>query len=68
MTIEDVELDEEEIKVYDWRMEWLKAGGWSKRKAELLAGTDIDYRTANDLLAKCVEKGYSEEFALDLLL
>lgn len=64
-----VELSPDAAKVINWRQEWFRAGGFSKRNAELLATTPtIDYRYANRVLADAVAKGYDEDFVMKLIL
>lgn len=64
MVDEEVELD----RVILWRLQWLRAAGWSRRNAQLIASdTKVDWRFANDLLKNCKEKGYDEDFAMKLL-
>jgi hypothetical protein len=65
---EEVELDRESIRVVEWRLQWLRAGGFNKRNARLIAESDIDWRYANELLKNCKAKEYSETFVMDLLL
>ena len=67
-TTEEVELGRECVKVYEWRLQWLRAGGFNKRNAKLLAGSDIDWHYANDLLKNCEAKGHDQNFVMDLLL
>lgn len=55
--------------VIAWRLEWLRAGGFNKRNARLIANQPtIDWRYANEVLTNCKAKGHSEEFAVNLIL
>jgi len=48
---DDTVIDPEERRVIEWRMEWLRAAGYSKRNARVIAErTSIDWRFACDLL------------------
>ena len=68
MRTEEVELDRESIRVVEWRQTWLRAGGFNKRNARLIAESSIDWRYANDLLKNARAKGHDEKFVIDLLL
>jgi len=49
--MEVIELSEEAEKVIDWKKEWLRAAGYTKRNASLIASSsEIDYRLACDML------------------
>lgn len=65
---EEVELDRESIRVVEWRLQWLRAGGYNKRNARIIAESPIDWRYANELLSNCKRKGHDEKFVMDLLL
>jgi len=66
---EFVQLSPESARVINWRQDWLRSGGFSRRNAELLATTtEIDYRYANRVLADCKRQGYDEDFAMKLIL
>jgi hypothetical protein len=65
---EEIEVDREAYRVYEWREQWLRAGGFSKRNSALLASTAIDYRYAIKLLADAKRNGYDESFVMGLLL
>ena len=65
VTDREVEL----ANVIAWRIEWLRAGGFNKRNAKLIANTPaIDWRYANQVLNNCKSKGYDESFAVNLIL
>lgn len=64
---EEVELDREVIRVHEWRAEWLRVGGFTKRNANILAGSDIDWRYANQVLKACKAKGFDEDFVMELI-
>jgi len=64
----EVEVDREVVRVFQWRADWLRVGGFNKRDANILAGTDIDWRYANEVLKHCKEKGYDDTFVMNLLL
>jgi hypothetical protein len=59
---------EEVVQVREWRVQWLRAGGYTKKNAELIAKSQVDWRYANSLLESCKAKGYSEDFVIKLLL
>lgn len=63
----EVELDREAVRVIEWRMEWLCGAGYTKRNAQLIATSEIDWRYACDLLENCKKKGYDEQFVMELL-
>lgn len=67
MKTEEVELDRESIKVMEWRAAWLRAGGYTKRNANILACGSIDWRYANKVLHDCEEKGYDQDFVMKLI-
>lgn len=54
-------------KVYEWRLSWLRAGGFSLPNARRIADSHIDWRYANKLLENCKAKGHTEEFVMELL-
>lgn len=58
----------EVARVFEWRVQWLRAGGYSKKNAELIAKTPLDWRYANEILEACKSKGYDEKFVMDLIL
>jgi len=61
------ELEPESVRVYEWRLEWLRAAGFTKRNAAKIANSDIDWHYACDLLKNCEEKGFDQAFVMDLL-
>lgn len=62
------EIQDEAVKVYEWRYEWLRAGGFNKRNARILAESPVPWRFAVDCLKHAKAKGYDEKFVMDLLL
>lgn len=60
--------DEEAVRVFNWRMEWLTRAGWSTKNAATIADSDIDYKYANRVLADCKRVGKNQTFALSLIL
>lgn len=58
----------ESNRVVIWKMEWLTHGGFSKRNAELIATSKVDYRYAIDVLNSAKQKGYDEDFVIKLIL
>lgn len=67
MKTEEVETDREVIKVMEWRAGWLRAGGFTKRNANILACGSIDWRYANKVLKDCLDKGYDQDFVMTLI-
>jgi hypothetical protein len=67
MQTEEVETDREVIRVLEWRAGWLRAGGFTKRNANILASGNIDWRYANKVLHDCEEKGFDQEFVMELI-
>ena len=67
MTTEDVEVEREVVRVYEWRFTWLVSGGFSKRNAALIASSDLDWRYAVNLLRNCKDKGHTQDFVMKLL-
>jgi len=66
---EEIELDQEAIKVIEWRTDWLRAGGFTKRNARIIGeDTRIDWRYANEVRKNCVSKGFDEDFVMKLIL
>lgn len=61
------ELDSEDTRVYEWRLEWLRAGGFTQVNAIKIANSDIDWHYANDLLKNCEAKGFDQAFVMGLL-
>lgn len=61
------ELSSEAVKVYEWRLEWLRHGGFTKHNAIKIADSDIDWRYAVDLLKNCEAKGFDQAFVMGLL-
>lgn len=58
----------EAANVLEWRLSWLRHGGFNKRNARVLAENPrIDWRYANNLLANAKRKGYDETFVMNLL-
>jgi hypothetical protein len=49
----EIELGLEEQRVIEWRLQWLRHGGYSKKNAKLIAHSRIDWRFATDLLNNC---------------
>jgi len=65
---DDTELDPQAKKVIDWRIEWLRDAGYSKRNARLLAeDISIDLHYACDLIRNCTARGFNETFVMNLL-
>lgn len=57
MSSPEVELENETTKVVKFRQEWLRAAGYSKRNAELIASDlDLDWHFAHDLRKKCSDE------------
>ena len=49
--------------VIEWRIAWLRSGGYNKRNATIIANRPaIDWRYANEVLTNCKYKGYDEDF------
>jgi hypothetical protein len=49
--LDEIELSPEATKVIEWRKEWLRAAGYTKRNSSLIASSStIDYRYACDML------------------
>lgn len=66
---DEIELDPEAQKVINWRVEWLRHGGFTKRNATLLASReDCDYRYYNRVLADCKAAGFDEDFVMTRIL
>lgn len=63
----EVERDREVVRVYEWRLQWLRHGGFNKRNANRLAGSEVNYKYAIKVLNDCKDKGYDEEFVMRLL-
>jgi hypothetical protein len=57
----------EYVRVQEWRVQWLRAGGYTKKNATLIAKSNIDWRYANDVLLHAKEKGYDEKFVMNLI-
>lgn len=54
---DDFEIAPERRKVIDFRLEWLRAAGYTKRNAELIASDlSIDWHFACDLRQRCVDE------------
>jgi len=61
---EVVELSQEAAKVINWRQQWLRAAGYAKTNAELIAtSVEIDLHFACDLL----KNGCTENQAMEIL-
>ena len=58
----------ESTKVYEWRMQWLRAGGYTKKNANIIAKSHLDWRYANQILKSCEAKGFDEKFVMNLIL
>jgi hypothetical protein len=58
----------EEARVINWRSEWLRAAGYSKRNVELLATSKVDLWFACDALTHALARGYDEDYVINLLL
>lgn len=66
--VEEVEADREVVRVFEWRADVLRVGGFTKRDANILAGTAIDWRYANQVLKHCKAQGYDDTFVMNLLV
>jgi hypothetical protein len=67
--VEDaVPLSDEETRVIQWRRQWLLSGGFSKRNAELIATSKVDFRWAIQTLQNGKDKGFDEDFMMRLIL
>jgi hypothetical protein len=65
VTMAEADMSPETLRVFRWRLEWLRDAGYSAPNAEKLAlRTDIDWHDARDLLRTCG----SQEQALSILL
>lgn len=52
----ETEIDSEDERVIEWRLQWLRHGGYSKKNAKLIASSKIDWRFANQLLKRCPDE------------
>lgn len=64
----EVEQDLESLRVLEWRVAWLRAGGYTKRNANRIASTTVDWRHANRVLKDAQAKGYDQDFVMELIL
>ena len=52
--LDETELYPESERVIQWRLDWLRAGGYSNKNARLIAAAvHVDWRFANNLLESC---------------
>jgi hypothetical protein len=58
----------ESIRVHEWRVQWLRAGGYTKKNANIIAKSHLDWRYANEVLKSCEAKGFDEKFVMNLIL
>ena len=62
--IEGVRLAPEALKVVQWRNEWLRAAGYSRRNAKKIAyATEINWHIAYDIRKQCD----NEELCMEVL-
>jgi len=62
--LDEIELSPEATKVIDWKIEWLRVAGYTKRNSSLIASSpEIDYHIACDML----KQSKDEELCMRIL-
>ena len=66
--VTDELIEVEQDRVIQFKVQWLVYAGFSKRNAELIATSDVDWHSAIDLLDRVKKKGYDDEYVVKILL
>lgn len=58
----------EAVRVREMKIQWLLAAGFSPDNAMRVADSDLDYHFAVDAMRHGLNKGYEEQYIVDLLI
>jgi hypothetical protein len=65
--VEEVELEREVVRVYEWRLQLLKKAGFTFHNAALIASSELDWHDAVRIRDNAMAKGHDEELVMQIL-